>query len=348
VTGASENHQEKSTVDIAIKQDEPWVWEAEEELRDSMVKRDDMVSLYLRDVARTELLTADEEVALAKRMESGRFARETLEEGKITDPARFAELEATVRDGLAARERLIRCNARLVISLARKYAGRGGVSFLDLAQDGHVGLIRAIDKFDYRRGTKLSTYATYWIRQSITRAVAEKGRTIRIPVHKGSEISKLVRASNRLAQQLGRDPTPEELAAQTSLTTGEVTEMLRLSKPVISLQSPIDEDGEAELEDIIEDLDGAAPVQEAEDASLRELLADILLTLPPSETRVLKMRYGLTDGDTYTLDQLGSRMGVSGERVRQIEHRALSRLRHPSNARKLRDYVRASRASRKL
>ncbi len=315
-------------------------WDAEEKIHNSAVARDDLVTLYLRDVARVELLTAEEEVSLAKRMEAGKLAQEMLDQDEIADPDALAEARAMVEDGLAARERMIRQNARLVVSIAMKYAGRG-VPFIDLAQEGHIGLIRAIDKFDYHRGNKLSTYATYWIRQGVTRAVAEKSRTIRIPVHKGSEINKLIRASQELAQELERDPSPEELAARVGLTTREVTEMLRISQPVMSLQMSVGDEEDAELGDILEDQDVAAPHKEVEDATLRELLTGILHTLPPSETRVLQMRYGLIDGKTYTLDQLGSRMGVSGERVRQIETRALSRLRHPSHTRKLRDFVEA-------
>ena len=313
-------------------------WASEDDVRHAAIAQDDLVGLYLRDVAQVELLTAAEEQDLARRMEAGKIAQGMIDRGEIVDPDVIAETEATVADGIAARERLIRQNARLVISIARKYAGRG-VPFLDLAQEGHIGLIRAIDKFDYRRGNKLSTYATYWIRQGVSRALAEKKGTIRIPVHKRAEISNLIRTSEKLAQQMGRDPTPEELASAVEMDPREVTQMLRISRPVISLHTPVDDGGETELGDIIEDTEGVAPAKEMEELSLRELLGDLLRRLTPLEVSVLKLRYGLSDSESLSLTQLGQRMGVSGERVRQIEAQALSRLRHPANMRRLKAFA---------
>jgi RNA polymerase primary sigma factor len=313
-------------------------WASEEKIRHGAVADDNLTNLYLREVGRVELLTAEEEQDLARRMAAGRRRQEMLDQGEIAGADEIAEARVIIEDGLAARDRLIRQNSRLVLSIASKYTGRG-VPYLDLAQEGTIGLIRAIDKFDVSRGTKLSTYATYWIRQSVSRAVAEKSRTIRIPMHKGGEIGQLIKTSQRLAQGLGRDPTAEELAAEVGIAPREVTTMLSISRPVISLHTPIDESEEAELGDIIEDVDGVAPGEEVEASSLRELLSDLLRRLTPLEVRVLKLRYGLMDGETLSLTQLGERLGVSGERVRQIEARALSRLRHPANMRRLKAFA---------
>jgi RNA polymerase primary sigma factor len=308
--------------------------EVDEDYPGSLIEADDVISLYLKDVAGATLLTAEEEVALFKRMESGRRAQRTIDRGGITDPDEWARATTAVEDGLAARDTLIRSNSGLVISMAKRYAGRG-VPFLDLAQEGYLGLIRAIDKFDYHRGNKLSTYATYWIRQKITRAAMEKSRIIRVPVHKGGEVSRLVHTSQRLAQTLGREPTDEELAAEAEMSVDDVTQLLRLARPVLSLEEPLDGLEDTELGDILEDTDSVPPDELAEEATLRELLTDILHRLPALEVRVLKLRYGLVDGETLSLTQLGKRLGVSGERVRQIEARALSRLRHPANVRRL-------------
>ena len=325
-------------MEMGIDEYEELQMESDDESRCSLVAADDMISLYLKDVSMTALLTAEEEVTLFKRMESGRRAQEMMDGGDVVDPDELSQATAVVEDGLAARDMLIRSNSGLVISMAKKYAGRG-VPFLDLAQEGYLGLIRAIDKFDYHRGNKLSTYATYWIRQKITRAAMEKSRVIRVPLHKGGEVSRLGRTSQRLAQALGREPTEEELAAEVGMPAHDVTELLRLARPVLSLQAPVDDLGDTELGEILEDRESVAPDEQAEDATLRELLADVLHRLPALEVRVLKLRYGLVDGETLSLTQLGKRLGVSGERVRQIEARALSRLRHPANTRRLRAFA---------
>ena len=313
-------------------------WETGEESRRGAVAADDMISLYLKDVGRMDLLTAEEEVALFKRVEAGRLAQEMLDRGDVTDPDALGQSRATVEDGLAARECLIRHNSGLVISIAKKYAGRG-VPFLDLAQEGYLGLIRAIDKFDYRKGFKLSTYATYWIRQKVSRAATEKNRAIRVPVHKEGEVNRLVCTSHRLTQELGREPTIDELAEEAGMSSADAVQLMRVARPVLSLQLSIDDGEEVELGDILEDTEVVVPGEQAEDATLRELLTDILRMLSPLEVRVLKLRYGLADGEALSLTQLGKRLGVSGERVRQIEARALRRLRHPTHSRRLRAFV---------
>ena len=298
---------------------------------------DDTIGLYLKEIGRVPLLTAEEEVILAKRMEAGLFAREELEQDDVAPETRF-ESQMVVRDGLAAREHLIRANSRLVISVAKKYIGRG-VPFLDLIQEGNIGLIRAANKFNYQLGHKFSTYATWWIRQAVTRAIADQSRTIRVPVHMGDQINKLLRTSHRLTQELGREPTSEELANAMDIPTRKAEEMLRVARRPLSLEMPTDDDGESELGDFIEDEDSTAPDEEVTSAMLRELLQDILQDLPPREVRILQLRYGLVDGETYTLEEVGKKLGVTRERVRQIEAQALSRLRHPTHSRKLKDFL---------
>ena len=302
------------------------------------IEIDDTIGLYLKEIGRVPLLAAEEEVMLAQRMEAGRAAQSRLKADGLTSEERQA-LEAVVQDGLAAREHLIRANSRLVISVAKKYIGRG-VPFLDLIQEGNIGLIRAANKFNYKLGHKFSTYATWWIRQAVTRAIADQSRTIRIPVHMGDQINKLLRASHRLTQELGREPTSEELADALEVPTRKAEDMLRVARRPLSLETPTDEEGESELGDFIEDEDSLAPEEEVGSAMLRDLLQSILQDLPPREVRILQLRYGLVDGETYTLEEVGKKLGVTRERVRQIEAQALSRLRHPTHARKLRDFLR--------
>ncbi len=298
---------------------------------------DDTIGLYLKEIGRVPLLTAEQEVMLAKRMEAGQIARERMNRDGL-NPEERIELRKIVLDGLAAREHLIRANSRLVISVAKKYIGRG-VPFLDLIQEGNIGLIRAANKFNYQLGHKFSTYATWWIRQAVTRAIADQSRTIRVPVHMGDQINKLLRTSHRLTQELGREPTSEELASALEIPTRKVEEMLRVARRPLSLEMPTDDEGESELGDFIEDEDGSAPDEEVTSSMLRELLQGILQDLPPREVRILQLRYGLVDGETYTLEEVGKKLGVTRERVRQIEAQALSRLRHPTHARKLRDFL---------
>ena len=302
------------------------------------IEADDTVGLYLKEIGRVPLLTAPQEVDLAQRMERGKEARETpIPEKPVgTDQER---LELLIDDGLMAREHLINANSRLVISVAKKYIGRG-VPFLDLIQDGNIGLIRAAKKFDWRRGHNFSTYATWWIRQAVTRAIADQGRTIRVPVHMGDQINRLLRASHQLTQELGRDPTVAELAEALNVTVRKAEQMIQVARRPISLETPTDDEEESVLGDFIPDEDSPAPAEIVTSQMLREQLSDILSTLPPREVRILQLRYGLLDGETYTLEEVGKKLGVTRERVRQIEAQALSRLRHPAHARKLRDFLR--------
>ena len=298
---------------------------------------DDPVGLYFRESGQVPLLIAAEEVALAKRMEAGKLAQEYLENDGL-DPRKRSDLKAKVSDGLDAREHLIRANSRLVISIAKKYMGRG-VPFLDLIQEGNIGLIRAANKFNYKLGNKFSTYATWWIRQAVTRVIADQSRTIRVPVHMGDRINKMLRVSHRLTQELGHAPSTEELGIALEIPTRKVEEMLRVARRPLSLETPTDEDGSNELGDFIEDQDSVSPAEAATLSLLREQLTQILQDLPPREVRILQLRYGLVDGETYTLKQIGNKLGVTRERVRQIEAQALSRLRHLTNARKLRGFL---------
>ena len=303
----------------------------------SAVDADDTVGLYLKEVGRVPLLTAQEEVDLAKRIERGRLAREQMAKGSVSTKRR-SELRHSIEDGWAAREHLITANSRLVISVAKKYMGRG-VPFLDLIQEGNIGLIRAAKKFDYRRGHKFSTYATWWIRQAVTRAIADQGRTIRVPVHMGDQINKLLRISHQLTQRLGRDPSTEELAEALDVTPKKVENMIQVARRPLSLETPTDEEEDSILADFIQDDESPAPVDLVTQNLLREDLQDVLNALPPREVRILQLRYGLLDGQSYTLEEVGKKMGVTRERVRQIEAQALTRLRHPSHQRTLVDYL---------
>lgn len=304
----------------------------------SAIDADDTIGLYLKEIGRVPLLTAAEEVALAKRMEKAKFARERLARGNIT-PKKRAEMQAIIEDGMAAREHLITANSRLVISVAKKYIGRG-VPFLDLIQEGNIGLIRAAKKFDYHRGHKFSTYATWWIRQAVTRAIADQGRTIRVPVHMGDQINKMLRVSHQLTQDLGREPTTDELGDALKVTSKKVESIIQIARRPLSLETPTDQEEDSVLGDFIEDEDSPEPVEIATHNLLREQIAEVLNGLPPREVRILQLRYGLLDGESYTLEEVGKKMGVTRERVRQIEAQALSRLRHPTHRRKLRDYLR--------
>jgi RNA polymerase primary sigma factor len=301
------------------------------------IDTDDTIGLYLKEVGRVPLLTAVEEVELAQRIERGRLAREELARGNVT-PHRRQELQMLIEDGWAAREHLITANSRLVISVAKKYMGRG-VPFLDLIQEGNIGLIRAAKKFDYRRGHKFSTYATWWIRQAVTRAIADQGRTIRVPVHMGDQINKLLRVQHQLTQRLGRDPSVEELAVALEVTPQKVENMIQVARRPLSLETPTDDEEDSVLGDFIQDDEFPAPDDTATYNLLREHLDSVLEGLPPREVRILQLRYGLLDGQAYTLEEVGRKMGVTRERVRQIEAQALSRLRHPAIRRKLREYL---------
>ena len=299
----------------------------------------DSVGLYLSQVGLVPLLTRSEEVELAKRIERGRVCRDELAHGPVSEKKR-KELETYIEDGMAAREHLIMANSRLVISVAKKYNNRG-VPLLDLIQEGHVGLMRAVKKFDYRRGHKFSTYATWWIRQAITRLIADHGRTIRVPVHMGDRINRMLRSRHQLMQELGREPNEVELAAHLETTPKSVEDMLRVAQRPISLEKPTDYDSDSVMADFIEDEESPAPEELTQQELLGERVQELLETLPPREALVVRLRYGLPTGEVHTLKQIGLKLGITRERVRQIENQALRRLRHPSLQSELIDYVRA-------
>ena len=302
------------------------------------IDTDDMIGLYLKEVGRVPLLTAEQEVSLAKRIEQGRISRETLATGEVYVHDDRNHHRWNIEDGWAAREHLITANSRLVISVAKKYMGRG-VPFQDLIQEGNIGLIRAAKKFDYRRGHKFSTYATWWIRQAVTRAIADQGRTIRVPVHMGDQINKLLRIQHQLTQRLGREPSVEELAAALDVPPKKVENMIQVARRPLSLETPTDDEEDSVLGDFVQDHDIPAPDDSATYNLLKEHLDEVLHGLPPREVRILQLRYGLLDGQAYTLEEVGRKMGVTRERVRQIEAQALSRLRHPVIRRKLKEYL---------
>lgn len=301
------------------------------------VEVDDTISLYLKEVGKVPLLTQEEEIELAKKIEEGNLAKRRLAKG-VSDPEERKRLEKLVEEGKAAQEHLIKANSRLVVSVAKKYIGRG-VPFLDLIQEGNIGLIRAVKKFDYRRGYKFSTYATWWIRQAVTRAIADQGRTIRVPVHMYEQINQLARAVRKLVQELGREPTTEEIAEELSISPNKVEQIIRVSHRPLSLETPVGEEEDSFLGDFIEDDSSPSPTETATQSLLREQLEEILKSLSPREAKILKLRFGLLDGYSYTLEEVGRKFGVTRERIRQIEAQALGRLRHPSRSRKLRDFL---------
>lgn len=304
------------------------------------LNNDDVVGIYLKEAGKVPLLTAEEEVSLAKRIEAADKARERLERdnGSISMDERF-EMEEIIFDGDLAQEHLIRANSRLVISVAKRFVGRG-VPFLDLIQEGNIGLIRAVRKFEYKRGHKFSTYATWWIRQAISRAVADQGRTIRVPVHMGDQLNKLRRVTLELQQELGRDPLPEELAKRMETTPDKILNLIEISWRPVSLDSPIDDESDSELGDFIEDTSSPAPDEMTTANLLREQVEAVLSRLPHREADILRMRYGLEDGETHTLEEVGRKIGVTRERVRQLEAQALNRLRRSSAHVLLKDYLR--------
>jgi RNA polymerase primary sigma factor len=298
----------------------------------------DPVRMYLKEIGKVPLLTAEEEVDLAKRIEAGLFASE-----KLATPRKFADqtrkdLEAIERDGQLAKKTLVEANLRLVVSIAKRYVGRG-MLFLDLIQEGNLGLIRAVEKFDYTKGYKFSTYATWWIRQAITRAIADQARTIRIPVHMVETINQLIRIQRQLLQDRGREPSPEEIAKEMDLTPDKVREILKVSQEPVSLETPIGEEEDSHLGDFIEDSDAVVPVDAASFILLQEQLDSVLHTLNEREKSVIQLRFGLLDGHPRTLEEVGREFGVTRERIRQIESKTLSKLRHPSRSQKLRDYL---------
>ena len=298
----------------------------------------DPVKDYLKQIGKVPLLNAEQEVGIAKRIEAGLFAEEKLRSGEIFDDEMQRDLEWIAQDGQLAKNHLLEANLRLVVSLAKRYTGRG-MLFLDLIQEGNLGLIRAVEKFDYAKGFKFSTYATWWIRQAITRAMADQARTIRIPVHMVEVINKLARAQRQLLQDLGRQPTPEELGKELDLTPEKVLEVQKLGREPISLQTPLGEDGDSDFGDLIQDTDAINPVEAASFTMLQEQLISVLDTLSEREAGVIRLRFGITDGQPKTLDEIGKVYGVTRERIRQIESKTMSKLRHPSRSQVLRDYL---------
>jgi RNA polymerase primary sigma factor len=301
----------------------------------------DLVRIYLREIGRVPLLTAQDEVDLAKAIEAGLFAEEKLQGSRRSaeqcSSSLLADLAMLAADGMRAKQRLIEANLRLVVSIAKRYIGRGLV-FLDLIQEGNLGLIRAVEKFDYTKGYKFSTYATWWIRQAITRAIADQARTIRIPVHMVETINKMARIQRQLHQDLGREATPDEIALEMGLSPERVAEIQRIAQEPVSLQSPIGEE-DSDLGDFIEDADAVVPMEAAAFIMLQDQLEQVLDNLTIREQRIIQLRFGLTDGHPRTLEEVGREFGVTRERIRQIESKTLAKLRHPSRAQMLREYL---------
>ena len=343
----------ESGVEVVSEEPSPEELKAEEaEVEEAAASLDDagpsasadLVRVYLREIGRVALLTAADEVDLAKRVEAGVFAAERLEQleasaaGSAAETALRRDLLAVVGDGQRAKQRLIEANLRLVVSIAKRYAGRG-LPFLDLIQEGNLGLIRAVEKFDYTRGFKFSTYASWWIRQAVSRAVADQARTIRIPVHMVETVNRILRAQRLLVQSLGRDPSAAEIAAQVDMPAERVEEIKRLAMEPVSLHSPVGEEEGSELGDLIEDSESVPPADLVSAALLASHVEAVLTHLGDREREVVRMRYGLTDGEPRTLEEVGRAFGVTRERVRQIEAKSLAKLRHPHLSAQLRDYL---------
>lgn len=347
VSTDSTNDEDLSATDMSDEEDDEednaWIFRRNELVEDlgyqQAIDTDDVVGLYLKEAGRVPLLTANQEVELAQRMEAGVFAREQLEkQGDNLPMDDVYTLHETIADGEAAQEHLIRANARLVISVAKKYIGRG-VPFLDLIQEGNIGLIRATNKFEYQRGHKFSTYATWWIRQAVSRAVADQGRTIRVPVHMGDQLNRMRRVQLQLTQELGREPSMEELAIGMETTPDKIEDLMEISRRPVSLETPIDDEGDSTFGDFVEDVNSPAPAEEVATHLLHEQLTEALNRLPSREAQILRLRYGLEDGRVYTLEEVGQTIGVTRERVRQLEAQALNRLRQSSAHVILRDYL---------
>ena len=303
---------------------------------------DDPVRMYLKEIGKVPLLTADQEVELATVMSAGREAEARVAQaeadGETIPEAEMAELKKQIKAGEKAKQQLAEANLRLVVSIAKRYVGRG-MLFLDLIQEGNLGLIKAVEKFDYTKGYKFSTYATWWIRQAITRAIADQARTIRIPVHMVETINRVLRTSHSMVQKLGREPTTKEIADELHIEESKVEEVLKIAQEPVSLETPIGEEEDSHLGDFIQDDEASQPSEEATYTLLREQLEEVLSTLTPREEQVLRMRFGLTDGKPHTLEEVGKEFDVTRERIRQIESKALRKLRHPSRSKKLRDFL---------
>jgi RNA polymerase primary sigma factor len=305
---------------------------------DEFYASDDPVGLYLKEMARVPLLTVEEELELAIRIENARTARKRLEARDAQTAEKRRRIEPILQVGMEAREKLIKANTRLVVSIAKRFIGHG-IPFLDLVQEGNLGLMKAVEKFDHHRGFRFSTYATWWIRQSISRAIADQGRTIRVPVHMVDRIRQLYKAQRELEQRLGRQPTIEEIASILGLSVRKVQWILKISWQPLSLESPVGEDDDAELGQFIEDDTNPTPIQSAYQSMLRDKMSKVLDALSPRESQVLRWRFGLYDGHEYTLEEVGQKFGLTRERIRQIEGKALRQLRHPRKARELEEYL---------
>ncbi|MHB1416395.1 MAG: sigma-70 family RNA polymerase sigma factor [Chloroflexota bacterium] len=337
-----------SVTDVDVADEIPEMTEGELALADTLAAgeirgdggdvTDDPVLVYLREVRPVPLLTSQEEAMLAKAVARGQQAQARLAAAKALPIETMARLEVEVQRGVWARQRLLQANQRLVIGIAKRHLGRG-LAFADLIQEGNLGLMRAIDKFDYRRGFRFSTYATWWVRQAMSRAIADHGRSVRVPVHMLEQTSRVVRTAAQLQQRLGRDPGPEEIAAELNLTPAKVSESLRVAQEPISLETPVGEEEDACLSDFIPDESAPEPVEMAMRSSLRDTLGEVMGGLGDRERRVLELRFGLSDGLARTLEETGSAVGVTRERARQIEAEALSKLRHPRNRDRLRDFL---------
>ena len=303
---------------------------------------DDPVRMYLKEIGKVPLLTGEQEIKLATAMSAGNTAKEKLAQvetgGETIPEAEMAELKKQIKAGEKAKQQLAEANLRLVVSIAKRYVGRG-MLFLDLIQEGNLGLIKAVEKFDYTKGYKFSTYATWWIRQAITRAIADQARTIRIPVHMVETINKVIRVSRQLLQELGHDPSPEEISAEMNMPVDKVREILKIAQEPVSLETPIGEEEDSHLGDFIPDEAASEPSEAASFTLLKEQLVDVLGTLTPREEKVLKLRFGIEDGRTRTLEEVGKEFNVTRERIRQIEAKALRKLRHPSRSKKLKDFL---------
>ncbi len=340
--------RQESDVSARMATEEPDLdFEPEEMLQDpsvgdiNAISADDPVGLYFRQMAQEPLLTAEEEIGLARRIEIGKKAQERLCRPGARErhsDTWLRHVERAIRDGQAAREHLGRANTRLVVSIAKRYMGQG-LPFPDLIQEGNVGLMRAVDKYDYRRGNRFSTYATWWIRQAITRALAQKTRTIRIPLHMTERIRQMYRTAQSLEQLLGRRPTPEEIAYEMDIPADVVRSMMDASQHAIALERPVGDDGDSEFGDFIEDQDSPSPVEAATQHLLEETIEEVLSELTPRQSHILRLRFGLGGGEPHTLEEIANKFGLSRERIRQLEKEALRRLRHPRLAHNLRDYL---------
>ena len=301
---------------------------------------DDPVRMYLKEIGKVPLLSPEEEIDLAQKMSDGNLAQEQLEDmgEEGFSPEDLARMKVLIKEGEKAKQKLAEANLRLVVSIAKRYVGRG-MLFLDLIQEGNLGLIKAVEKFDFTKGFKFSTYATWWIRQAITRAIADQARTIRIPVHMVETINKVIRVSRQLLQELGHDPSPEEIADEMSMPVDKVREILKIAQEPVSLETPIGEEEDSHLGDFIPDNGASEPSEAASFTLLKEQLVDVLSTLTPREEQVLKLRFGIEDGRTRTLEEVGKEFNVTRERIRQIEAKALRKLRHPSRSKKLKDFL---------